>query len=216
MPTRATITVSPSRCRSAAGARPDHRPAILEGGTRGRSSVRHLGSDLAFAHGAFTPGRLDPIRDLASLVSRHEARHLVDTVRTRASVREPEASEANHLVKVILVRHRFLLSGAAVMSSLRPIGAEQGSARKQKAAPWGGGFESTAAQAGWLAPIQPYAVWMVLTAILPERRSSAVSNETFWPSTRPPIPARSTAVAWTNTSLEPSSGWMKPKPFWSL
>src|SRR5215211_417447 len=61
-----------------------------------------------------------------------------------------------------------------------------------------------------------YAVWMLLTAILPERRSSAVSKETFWPSTSPRIPARSRAVAWTNTSLEPSSGWIKPKPFWSL
>src|SRR3954470_5288477 len=142
MPTRATITVSPSRCRSAAGARPDHRPAILEGGTRGRSSVRHRGRDLAFAHGAFTPGRLDPIRDLAGLVSRHEAGYLVDTARTCPAIREPEASEANQLVKVILVRHRFLLSGAAVMSSLRPIGAEQGSARKQKAAPRGSGLKA--------------------------------------------------------------------------
>ncbi len=26
------------------------------------------------------------------------------------------------------------------------------------------------------------------------------------------MPARSTAEIWTNTSFEPSSGWMKPKP----
>src|SRR5215207_8943288 len=61
--------------------------------------------------------------------------------------------------------------------------------------------------------VRPYAVWMLLTAILPERRSSAVSKETFWPSTSPRSPARSSAVAWTNTSLPPLSGWMKPKPF---
>src|SRR5690606_41821711 len=30
------------------------------------------------------------------------------------------------------------------------------------------------------------------------------------------MPARSSAVACTNTSLPPSSGWMKPKPFWAL
>jgi hypothetical protein len=51
-----------------------------------------------------------------------------------------------------------------------------------------------------------YAVWMLLTAILPVRRSSAVSKDTFWPSTRPRMPARSSAVAWTNTSLLPLSG----------
>src|SRR5512140_2823334 len=28
--------------------------------------------------------------------------------------------------------------------------------------------------------------------------------------------ARSTAEMWTNTSCPPSSGWMKPKPFWPL
>src|ERR1700710_644477 len=30
------------------------------------------------------------------------------------------------------------------------------------------------------------------------------------------MPARSTAEMWTNTSLPPSSGWMKPKPLVSL
>jgi len=32
----------------------------------------------------------------------------------------------------------------------------------------------------------------------------------------PLIPARSTALICTKTSLLPSSGWMKPKPFWTL
>ena len=32
----------------------------------------------------------------------------------------------------------------------------------------------------------------------------------FWPSRRLPMPAASTAEMWTNTSLEPSSGWMNP------
>src|SRR5262249_59803621 len=40
--------------------------------------------------------------------------------------------------------------------------------------------------------------------------------EIFCPSLRPYIPARSTALMWTKTSLPPSSGWMKPKPFWLL
>src|SRR5690348_17488657 len=36
-----------------------------------------------------------------------------------------------------------------------------------------------------------HAAWMLPTAILPVRRSSWVSKETFWPSTRPCMPARS-------------------------
>src|SRR5580704_82023 len=39
-----------------------------------------------------------------------------------------------------------------------------------------------------------------------------MSNETFWPSARVRIPAASTAETWTNTSLPPPSGEMKPKP----
>src|ERR1700754_3665094 len=39
-----------------------------------------------------------------------------------------------------------------------------------------------------------------------------MSNETFWPSFRVRMPAASTAVACTNTSLPPPSGAMKPKP----
>src|ERR1700748_236189 len=46
--------------------------------------------------------------------------------------------------------------------------------------------------------------------------SVLTSNETFWPSARPPRPARSTALMCTNTSLPPSLGWIKPKPFWPL
>src|SRR5215210_8910531 len=65
---------------------------------------------------------------------------------------------------------------------------------------WGFGTDTPARN------VRPYAVWMLLTAILPERRSSAVSKETFWPSTSPRRPARSSAVAWTNTSLPPLSG----------
>ena len=41
-------------------------------------------------------------------------------------------------------------------------------------------------------------------------------NEIFWPSLSEPRPARSTALMWANTSLPPSSGCMKPKPFVAL
>src|SRR5688572_13644784 len=44
----------------------------------------------------------------------------------------------------------------------------------------------------------------------------ATSNETFWPSLRAPRPERSTAEICTNTSFEPSSGWMNPKPLVGL
>src|SRR5215472_15646281 len=47
---------------------------------------------------------------------------------------------------------------------------------------------------------------------LPVLRSATTSKETFCPSLRPCIPARSTALMCTKTSLLPSSGWMKPKP----
>src|SRR5258708_280537 len=40
-----------------------------------------------------------------------------------------------------------------------------------------------------------------------------MSNDTRWPAARLRIPAASTAVAWTNTSLPPPSGAIKPKPF---
>src|ERR1700704_3865873 len=43
-----------------------------------------------------------------------------------------------------------------------------------------------------------------------------MSNDTRWPSARLRIPAASTAVAWTNTSLAPPSGEMKPKPLAEL
>src|SRR6516162_11868902 len=51
---------------------------------------------------------------------------------------------------------------------------------------------------------------------LPVLRSATTSKETFCPSLRLCIPARSTALMCTKTSLLPSSGWMKPKPFWPL
>jgi hypothetical protein len=51
---------------------------------------------------------------------------------------------------------------------------------------------------------------------LPVLRSATTSKETFCPSLSPGIPARSTALMCTKTSLQPSSGWMKPKPFWPL
>ena len=47
-------------------------------------------------------------------------------------------------------------------------------------------------------------------------RSICTSYLIFWPSFNPPRPARSTAEMCTNTSLPPSSGWIKPKPFWPL
>src|SRR4051812_35285081 len=43
-----------------------------------------------------------------------------------------------------------------------------------------------------------------------------MSNDTFWPSDKEVIPAASSAVAWTNTSLAPPSGAMKPKPLEEL
>src|SRR5258706_15529873 len=43
-----------------------------------------------------------------------------------------------------------------------------------------------------------------------------MSNDTFWPSDSDVIPAASNAVAWTNTSLAPPSGEMKPKPLEEL
>ena len=38
-------------------------------------------------------------------------------------------------------------------------------------------------------------------------------KRTFWPSFKLDNPARSTGLMCTNTSLLPSSGWMKPYPF---
>src|SRR4028119_211048 len=43
-----------------------------------------------------------------------------------------------------------------------------------------------------------------------------MSKVTFWSSLRPVRPARSTAEMWTNTSLRPPSGSMKPKPLVAL
>src|ERR1700722_15053839 len=43
-----------------------------------------------------------------------------------------------------------------------------------------------------------------------------MSKDTFWPSDSEVIPAASRAVAWTNTSLAPPSGEMKPKPLEEL
>jgi hypothetical protein len=51
---------------------------------------------------------------------------------------------------------------------------------------------------------------------LPVLRSATTSKAIFCPSLRARMPARSTALMWTKTSLPPSSGWIKPKPFWSL
>src|SRR4029077_10954418 len=45
---------------------------------------------------------------------------------------------------------------------------------------------------------------------LPVRRSCVSSEGTFLPSRCVCMPARSTALICTNTSLPPSSGWMKP------
>jgi hypothetical protein len=55
-----------------------------------------------------------------------------------------------------------------------------------------------------------------LTAdVLPWRPDSR-SKLTCWPSLSVLRPACSTAEMWTKTSLLPSWGWMKPKPFWGL
>ena len=47
-------------------------------------------------------------------------------------------------------------------------------------------------------------------------RSGSTSNVTFWPSTSVRRPEASIAEMWTNTSLAPPSGVMKPKPLVAL
>src|SRR5882757_6500633 len=47
-------------------------------------------------------------------------------------------------------------------------------------------------------------------------RSATRSKAIFCPSLRARMPARSTALMCTKTSLPPSSGWIKPKPLWLL
>ena len=49
--------------------------------------------------------------------------------------------------------------------------------------------------------------------VFPVFRSGTTSKSTFCPSASLVIPARSTALICTKTSLLPSSGWMKPNPF---
>ena len=83
-----------------------------------------------------------------------------------------------------------------------------GAAWTQRGRPRTGGLRAGGKRRIGLGRARAYAAWMVLTATLPLRRSSATSNETFWPSARLRNPARSSAVAWTNTSLPPSSGWI--------
>ena len=62
----------------------------------------------------------------------------------------------------------------------------------------------------WSGP-RPYAAAARLSAEdFPVFRSRTISYESFCPSLRFDMPARSTALIWTNTSLLPSSGWMKP------
>src|SRR3982751_1690205 len=65
-----------------------------------------------------------------------------------------------------------------------------------------------------ILPLTDYAACR-LTALLPFA-SGWISNDTRWPSFRLRMPAISTAVAWTKTSLPPSSGEMKPKPLVAL
>src|ERR1700688_35509 len=52
--------------------------------------------------------------------------------------------------------------------------------------------------------------------VLPRWLSTFASNESFWPSLRELMPARSTALICTNTSVPPPSGAMKPKPLVAL
>src|SRR6202000_2843497 len=69
----------------------------------------------------------------------------------------------------------------------------------------------------WHQPSQrAYASERFSALVLPRILSVLSSKLTFWPSARPERPARSTALMCTNTSLPPSLGWMKPKPFWPL
>ncbi len=76
-------------------------------------------------------------------------------------------------------------------------------------------------------PVHPWSGIMVLRAVdqtacrlsaedLPVFRSATTSKAIFCPSLRVRMPARSTALMCTKTSLPPPSGWIKPKPLWSL
>src|SRR3979409_1009692 len=62
----------------------------------------------------------------------------------------------------------------------------------------------------------PYMARRFSALVLPRMLSSFDSYESFWPSLSEPMPARSTALMCTNTSLPPSSGVMNPKPFVSF
>src|SRR3970040_1342077 len=59
-------------------------------------------------------------------------------------------------------------------------------------------------------PPHPYTALRLVAEFLP--RSVVTSKLTFCPSASVPRPERSTALMWTNTSLEPSLGAMKPQP----
>jgi len=76
-------------------------------------------------------------------------------------------------------------------------------------------------------PVHPWSGIIVLRAAdqtacrfsaadLPVLRSATTSKAIFCPSLRARMPARSTALMCTKTSLPPSSGWIKPKPLSSL
>src|SRR5690242_5647699 len=67
-------------------------------------------------------------------------------------------------------------------------------------------------RAGRFAEVEAYQTAFRFTALAP-RASGWMSNETFWPSFSERMPAASTAVACTNTSLPPPSGAIKPNPF---
>src|SRR5690348_13453726 len=68
----------------------------------------------------------------------------------------------------------------------------------------------------WSEPRLYTAAARFSAADLPVFWSRTISYESFCPSLRFEMPARSTALMWTNTSLLPSSGWMKPKPLMLL
>ena len=61
-----------------------------------------------------------------------------------------------------------------------------------------------------LAFVIAQTVFRFSAADLPVLRSTTTSNATRWPSRSSRRPARSTALIWTNTSLPPPSGWIKP------
>ena len=149
--------------------------------------IGYASSDLALPHGSLSRARrLNPIGELTSLIGWHEPGNLKNPCRASAAVGKAPAGQTNRLAKLKFVRHCY-----APQNHVRRAYVQQ----HKKAAPRGGGSQRSGAERCACTDHSTYAASMLLTAILPLRRSSAVSKETFCPSTSPCMPARSRAVA---------------------